>query len=276
MTKTIGVIGLGSIGIRHANNLKALGHRVIGYDPANKGTDKETLLNDIMESCDAIVIASPTDTHAYYLAQCAQSGRPVFVEKPLADKWIDVNAVMVGYNLRFHPCILQAKAWIERGFLGKMLWSNLVCAQLNTKYNDNVILNWSHEIDLALYLIGPAKVKAAAGSQALADLVLLHDNGCQSSIHLDYLTVPWIRQTIIVGADASIIIDIQARHAWLRSATGTMMDSEDDSGSSFDDDYRDEMETFIARLDGQETAGCAGREGLEVLKICLEAQKLLR
>jgi hypothetical protein len=68
-------------------------------------------------------------------------------------------------------------------------------------------------------------------------------------------------------------MDLVSRHAWLRNSEGVIIDSfvGDDT---WDSNYLDEMETFIARVEGKETIGCTGQEGLEVLKICLEAKKL--
>jgi predicted dehydrogenase len=182
---------------------------------------------------------------------------------------------MVGYNLRVHSCVIQAKEWIDVDHLGDPLWGNFVVAQYNDKYTDHVILNWSHEIDLALYLLGPLAVQTcASNSNGMADITL-HNylKHCTVTIHLDYVTKPEIRQTIIVGSKATIIMDLVSRHAWLRNSEGVIIDSfvGDDT---WDSNYLDEMETFIARVEGKETIGCTGQEGLEVLKICLEAKRL--
>lgn len=280
--KKIGVIGYGSIGKRHADNLMQLGHPVVVYDPnASVGASTDSLEEAINDS-DAVVIASPTSMHSQHIRFALDAGKPIFCEKPLADHEVPdtfERVVMVGYNLRFHSCVLKAKEWVDKGFLGQPLWANLVCAQYNSRddyHRDGVILNWSHEIDLALHLIGPAGVSGCVKNkpESLADIVLSHENDCQSTIHLDYLTVPWIRQSIIVGTKATIILDLQGRQGWLRSSTGLTSDVIDGSYSSFDDDYKDEMETFIARCDGAETAGCTGKEAREALKICLSAKKL--
>lgn len=283
--KKIAVIGLGSIGSRHARNLVRLGHEVYGYDPGIvAGVPGVKMHSDpiTLPEADAYVIASPTSTHANYIFRFG--AKPLFVEKPIADRLIIItdewagSIAMVGYNLRFHSCVLAAKDWIDGGHIGTPQWANLVCAQRNDKpayLRDGVILNWSHEIDLALHLLGPAELVecVADDKETMADLILVHDNGCQSTIHLDYLTRPEIRQSIIVGSDATIIMDLAHRHAWLRKdhLQAPISVAGDDS---FDSNYLDEMETFIARIDGQETIGCTGSEGLEVLKICLEAKRL--
>jgi predicted dehydrogenase len=276
----VGVIGLGSIGSRHAKNLKHLGHEVLGYDP--KIIDSFTI-NHVLTNSDAVVIASPTPTHWEYMRQVSNADKPFFVEKPLADQAMggSFNALMVGYNLRFHSCVIKAKEWIDAGALGNHpIWSNFVVAQYSDKpdyLRDGVILNWSHEIDLALHLLGPAVVRACAADikETIADLILWHwaPSHAHTTIHLDYLTKPEIRQSIIVGTDATIIMDLVGRHAWLRNHEGLMIDSfvGDDT---WDSNYLDEMETFIARVEGKETIGCTGQEGLEVLKICLKAKEL--
>lgn len=280
--KKICVIGIGSIGRRHATNLLQLGHEVYGYDPNSfpiiPGLKHITELDE-MPSVDAYVIASPTAFHELHIKHCLARGKPFFVEKPVKAKLSDNDgeqATMVGYNLRFHSCVMQAKYWIEQNMIGAPIWANLVCAQLNTKpdyLRGGVILNWSHEIDLALYLLGPATVEACIGTKSIADMILLHGNGCRTTVHLDYLTRPEIRQSIIVGDKGTAIIDLAHRHAWLRTSHETAPISFQ-AGDSFDSNYLDEMESFIARLDGQETVGCSGKEGIETLKICVEAERL--
>jgi len=93
-------------------------------------------------------------------------------------------------------------------------------------------------------------------------------------VHLDYVTEPEIRQDIIVGDKATLIMDLVNRQAWLRNNKGTIIDHHV-GNDSWDSNYKDEMETFIARLDGEETVGCTGAEALEVLKICMKAKSLL-
>lgn len=283
--KKIAVIGLGSIGSRHAKNLIQLGHEVHGYDLVTiiciPGVKIHSSLGKLPE-VDAYVIASPTPTHSLYIATARLQfpGKPLFVEKPVAHAPFNgsEDIAMVGYNLRFHSCVLQAKEWID--LIGKPQWATFCVAQRNTKADylrDGVILNWSHEIDLALHLLGPATVKACVADEkeTLADIILVHENGCQTTIHLDYLTKPEIRQSIIVGDKGTIILDLAHRHAWFRDShekgpVGFV------GPDTFDSNYLDEMESFIARIEGQETVGCSGKEGLDVLKVCLEAKTIAK
>lgn len=281
--KTIGIVGLGSIGMRHAKNLMDLGKFVVGCDiHISRGEQLIELGGDYYQSpeklkdCDAIVIATPSEAHQVMYDYFSK--KPIFMEKPIATELDDSlkDVLMVGYNLHFHPCVIQAQEWMRQDYLGKPLWANLVCAQRNLRpdyLREGVILNWSHEIDLALHLLGPGTcVSCVADSkETLADIVVLHDNGCQSTIHLDYLTEPFIRQTIIVFEHATIILDLQARQCWIRDKSGDIIDHFA-PGDSFDDDYVNEIETFLARANGETTVGCTGEEGLATLKVCLDAK----
>lgn len=285
MTRTIGVIGLGSIGMRHKTNLwKELKQtEVVGYDPdPDKQNGAGWVVGDIrklVEISDLIVIASPTSLHSEYIGAC--EGKPLFVEKPIAAK-LPVNitdVVMVGYNLRFHSCVRVAKDWINSGALGTILWANFTLGQYNAKpayLRDGVILNWSHEIDLALYLLGPwslvgSGTRIVAGWDDMTD-ILLNQSGCRTTIHLDYVTKPEIRQFVIVGTGATIIVDLVHRMAFLRSPKEEIIDSHE-GHDTWDDNYIEEMQAFLDRCDGKETIGCTAMEGLEVLKICEQVRK---
>lgn len=296
MSKTIGVIGLGSIGLRHAHNLLAMGHRVRDYDVEMK---KRLALNgvlwdmdEVLES-DAVVIASPTVEHLLHLMQCVDAGKHVFIEKPISyGNAAAVNValreaakkklvVMMGNNLRFHSCVKQAKEWLDDDLIGKPIWANFTCAQYNDKYTDSVILNWgAHEIDLALYLLGPAKVigstariNSGRDDDDIADIVLLHSSGARSTIHLDYVTRPEWRGFMISCERGRISTNLVSRQARLYRPDRNSEIDFDGSDGSYDQDYIEEISAFVDRIDGKETLGATGAEGLACLEILLEAQK---
>ena len=282
MPKTILIHGLGSIGMRHARNLIRMGHDVVGYD-----TDKERLNAlaatggriDWPNHIDGVVIAVPTAIHAATLDIYQKLGEtPIFIEKPIAMEPVATkNIAMVGYNLRFHACVKKAREWIDAGHLGQPLWANFVCGQKNVKYHDSVVLNWSHEIDLALYLLGDIRdVEAASinAQETIADICVTHANGCRSTIHLDYVTAPEIRQTIIVGENAAIILDLCNRRCWLRDKRNIYIDEINSPIDSWDENYYDEIASFLNRIDGYDTLGATAEEALKVLSICLQARKM--
>ncbi|MEN9705169.1 MAG: hypothetical protein RLZZ393_1048 [Pseudomonadota bacterium] len=70
--KTLGIIGLGAIGVAVANSAHALGMNVIGYDPAitvqrawqlSSGVQQALSLDDLFSRCDLITVHVPLNEH---------------------------------------------------------------------------------------------------------------------------------------------------------------------------------------------------------------------
>lgn len=293
MSKTIGVIGLGSIGMRHAKNLLEMGHKVAGWDPdaakskALTGLGGMEMDNPIpydfetLGACDGVVIASPTHMHLAHLDRAVLRKKVTLVEKPISDatdtsfaKEILAAAtkpVIMGNNLRWHPCVKKAKEWM--GVIGAPIWASFTCSQKNTKYTDPCILNWgAHEIDLARYMLGDAHVTAAVGDDQIMDVCLAHDT-CPSTVHVDYLAPVERRGFCIIGENGNIGVDLKNRNGTL-TLKGTTEIFADRSGG-WDQDYKDEMQAFIDLIDGKPHPEAAtGADGLATLELILEAQKM--
>jgi myo-inositol 2-dehydrogenase/D-chiro-inositol 1-dehydrogenase len=149
----VGIIGTGGMGTRHAVNI----HRLVGgayvsavYD-LDKGRasqaaaqcgnprvfdDPIKLIED--PSVDAVLIASPDDTHAKMTLACLKAGKPVLCEKPLATSVEDAIKVLeaevalgkklisVGFMRRFDPQHAAVRAAVTSGDLGKpLLWKGV-------------------------------------------------------------------------------------------------------------------------------------------------------
>ena len=131
----VGVIGVGGMGSFHANTLASLAHvdLVAVADPFQPNVDKLTAalgcqgLSDPMAlateaSLDAVVIASPDDTHADLAIAAMTTGLWVLCEKPLAttlaDAWRVVDAesaigsrrVQLGFMREYDPAHVQLMA----------------------------------------------------------------------------------------------------------------------------------------------------------------------
>ena len=81
---------------------------------------------------DALVIATPTDSHAALLGLAARGGVPAFCEKPVALELAAVDAVIdeveragilvqIGFQRRFDPGYRAARDAVHAGELGKLL-----------------------------------------------------------------------------------------------------------------------------------------------------------
>jgi len=285
----IGIVGHGSIGQRHAANARELGHDVKVYDPIIIGKPDFRFEHQLYDWCDAAVIATPSPFHESGVRAAVERGKHVMVEKPIS---IAVGAlpailesaanknliVMMGNNLRLHPCVQQAKEWIVAGHIGNPLWASFICATRTAKppyVSDGVILNTgSHEVDLALHLLGPAKAISAnvcmnlgEMTDIIADFVLEHDSGARSRFHLDFITPNEIREFWIAGEERNIGVDLPKRLLSLGTTSNHMP-------GDYDKDYRAEMEAFIDRIDGKITPGASARDGLATLRVLLDVRKM--
>jgi len=99
--------------------------RKFGFETAT--TDVESMLAD--EALDAVVITTRHDTHAALVVKALEAGKHVFVEKPLALRVEDIDAIeaaygaavergrppilMVGFNRRFAPHVGRTRALLE-------------------------------------------------------------------------------------------------------------------------------------------------------------------
>ncbi len=139
---SVGVIGTGRMGVRHAVNLHRFvkGARVAAiYDldqararqvaaecgSAKAVSDPLQLIQDA--GVDAIVIASPDPTHAAFVHECLQQHKPVLCEKPLAttaaeaqklieaERALGQRLIAVGFNRRFDPRHLSVRQAVAGG-----------------------------------------------------------------------------------------------------------------------------------------------------------------
>ena len=290
MLRTVGILGLGSIGQRHARNLMQLGYQVLAHDPADEKTDSRDF---VIDNCDTILICSPTKEHVKDLIDCGSKKKHVLVEKPIA--WdappeyvrgilegVQTHGkfVATGFNLRFHHAVQKAKEIIDGGDLGKINRAIFNVLQKNTRpeyLRDGVISNWaSHEIDLARYLLGDiqletCEVQLEKGQDVHAYLKGAAEMCPDLRIHADYLTDPETRTFTIEGDDGQLQVNLVTRELHATTKGGRGVYAADDS---FDQNYLDEITTFLACTEGKSSSIIAtGFDGYHAHKIVYEAKQ---
>jgi len=142
----VGVIGMGNMGQLHFLNLlhikdvklvavadkskrnrkMAESYRVTAYD------DYTQLLKS--EELDAAVISLPNFLKEDSIAQAAEKGLNLFVDKPLARsfeeaKWIEEKVkkegvrIMTGVNYRYYDCVQKLKGMLDEGRIGDIVFA---------------------------------------------------------------------------------------------------------------------------------------------------------
>jgi len=143
-TLKIGIAGTGRIGKIHLENILQRFpdvEIVLVADPSHaareyvhsKKLNYSTEYDDIVnhEDIDAVIICSPTDTHADFVTKAAKAGKQIFCEKPLDLSLERVTQLlatvqkagvklMLGFNRRFDPNFLKVKSVVNSGKLGDL------------------------------------------------------------------------------------------------------------------------------------------------------------
>lgn len=186
-TLHIGIIGCGRIGQLHAANIakKIPGCALVCVsDVFESAAIKVAQTYNVPMACkdakdlianpavQAVIVCSPTDTHAEIIRQAATAGKHVFCEKPV-DKHLEVIdelAVVIkeagvkfflGFQRRFDKHFLRAKQARESGYLGKPLKLHLVARDPSPppigylKQSGGIFSDMSsHDFDMARFLMG--------------------------------------------------------------------------------------------------------------------------
>ena len=181
----VGIIGTGGMGTRHANNIHHLIEGAFISAVYDKDKDHAAHASTVCDSAqiidnpfnliespqvDAVLIASPDDTHAEMTLACIHAGKPVLCEKPLATTVDDARKVIsaegacgkklvsVGFMRRFDPQHTAVKEKVASGELGlPLLWKG-VHRNASAAYGISpaTVLTSSagHDIDSARFLLG--------------------------------------------------------------------------------------------------------------------------
>ena len=199
MTLRFGVLGAGRIGRVHSKAIASTaGARLVAIaDPVAKaaqdmadayGCDIRTI-DAILHAkdIDAVVICTPTDTHADLIEQFVRAGKAVFCEKPvdlsvsrvqdcLKVVQAEKGTLMVGFNRRFDPDFMAVKAAIDAGKIGVVEMVTISSrdpgappAEYITRsggiFRDMTI----HDFDMARWLLGEEVETVQAAASVLTD-----------------------------------------------------------------------------------------------------------
>lgn len=187
------IVGLGSIGRRHARCFLAAGaDSVTGFDPdaTRRGAfamefDAQTFDAEEAAYADGprvAVIASPNVFHARQALRAVEAGCAVLAEKPLAGGLAGGEAVYravherraylhMGSNWKFHLAFRTMKQWLDEGRIGRVTGAQALAGgwlpdwhpwedyrrmyAARADQEGGAVLD-THELDMLTWLLGPA------------------------------------------------------------------------------------------------------------------------
>ena len=189
-------------------------------------TDPEVVFAD--PEIDAVAIATPAVTHFELARGAIESGKDVFVEKPMtltyehAVELVEAaeaaeRILMVGHLLEYHAAVDKMKELLDTGELGDPYY--LYSERLNLgriRSDENAL--WSlapHDISIILYLLGEEPTDVAAHGAAyirpdIEDVVFVcmrFPGNRLAQIHVSWLDPHKVRRTTLVGSKRMVVFD---------------------------------------------------------------------
>lgn len=186
-------------------------------------------LEEALPHVDAVVIATPPETHADLALLAIRAGKHVLVEKPLAtsvhaaEQLVEEarcfgTVLMVGHTFQFNPAVRELRRRLVAGELGEIYYIH--SARLNLGlYRPDVNVVWDlapHDISILNYLLdaSPKAVTAWGASLAfggvedLAYVRLEYENPRVTGyVHLSWLDPRKTRSVTVVGSEKMAVYD---------------------------------------------------------------------
>ena len=264
------------------------------------------------EAPDAVLICNPSSLHLSIARKAARAGAAVFVEKPLSNDLAGVVELidlvegqrlvgLVGYQMRFHPSLRRAHELLEGGAIGRVVAARIEVGeylpgwhtyedyrQMYASRSDlggGVILSQIHELDYVYWLFGmPTRVFALGGHLTRLDVdvedtasILLEctvdGRAIPVHVHQDYIQRPPSRTCEIIGDAGKILIDLRQVTLTVFDAEGNMTESTANPDFPRNQLFLDEMNHFLACLEGREAPSVTIRDGARSLAIALAAKE---
>ncbi len=268
----IGIIGLGSIGKRHAENLIEMGEReLMAHDPAwvdklygyKAGCVPVVSLEDMWAWKPEVVLVCTPPTEHYELVMEALLDRQchVFCEKPLAithdmARHIVANVgqqvLAVGYQLRWSMQEFRHEASGQKD-IAYLCVQNM--SSWPSAYQKDVLDEFSHEIDAAQWIRGPVEAVMAKRFGDVWNINLRHLAG------FSYVRI-------------GDVDDVSLRKAYTcsKDVQWEFNQAENDQA------YKEELRAFLDACEGKpwDDRLCSGAEAAHVCRIieaCRESAK---
>lgn len=258
---------------------------------------------------DAISFATPAETHFELALRALESGKHVYVEKPVAlapqdaEKLIEVAArhdrrLMVGHLLQYHPIFRKMRELVRSGAIGDLgyVYSNRMSLG-KFRIEENVLWSFApHDVSMLLSLVdsdcvGVSAQGAAIVTPGIEDWALVQlrfANGLKGHIQTSWLHPFKEQRLVAIGSEGMLVFEDSApewndklrlyRHQIDQSgpvpvpqaATGEAIVVEKS------EPLRNECQHFLDCVASGATPLTDGAEGLAVLNVLNRASDALR
>jgi myo-inositol 2-dehydrogenase/D-chiro-inositol 1-dehydrogenase len=315
----VAVFGVGRMGSVHAENVAGhTGATLAGIADIDSAAAQHLVrrlgqgrvdtvdgfLND--PSVEAVVIATPTATHAPLIEAAAAAKKRIFCEKPISlDVGTTVAAIaacgragailQIGFQRHYDRDFLRARSAIEAGSLGEVRFIRLVSrdrlpppiayvASSGGQFKDQMV----HDFDAARWLLAPATVEevtasgsaraggvaAEAGDIDTAVAVLRFSNGAIAVLDASReAAYGYDVRAEIHGSRGMLLIGDEAMNAGAVLDASFLTPQTESFITRFATAYRCEIEDFADAVAQGRRPRVEGDDALQALRIAIAAER---
>ena len=315
------VVGCGSIGERHIRNMRNLQNlEIVACDARQDRLTKvrkeykiEETYSDLKQALNknitAALICTPSSSHIPIALAAVNNGIHVFIEKPLSHNLEGIDElitkankknaiIMVGFNLRFHPCLQRIKRMLDEGKIGKIICAKVQVGQYlpdwhpwedyRTTYSaqkalgGGVILDAIHEYDYVRWFLGdPTEVFCFADklsdleidTEDIAETLMRFEKRAIAEVLTDYIQRVYSRSCQLIGDEGTILWSFKENCVKLYTAKDKQWQMFPETNFDFNETYAQEIKHFIECVKENKQPNISVLDGKKVLEIALAAKR---
>ena len=324
-TLRLGVLGAGRIGKIHIENLanripgaavaaladispEELAAVAARFGISKTYADYRQVLE--LAEVDAVVVATPTNTHYRMILDAAAAGKHVFCEKPIdlaLERISEINRavalrgvqLMVGFNRRFDPNFRKVHEMVRAGRVGEPQILRITSRdpapppETYIRASGGLFLDMTiHDFDMARYLVASEVVEVYARAAVLVDPVfeqagdwdtalvtLTFANGAMGAIDNSRKAVYGYDQRVeVFGSGGMVTVannmpdtHVHSDRTGVHSALPLNFFMQ-----RYTESYRNEMQAFVEAIRAGEPVPVDGQDGLRAVEIGLAAIRSAR
>lgn len=208
---------------------KQLEKQSVQYPKAKFVTEPEQIFSD--NTIDAVVIATPVNSHYELAKKSLESGKHTWVEKPLTSSSEEARELLeiakrkgrilhVDHTFIYTPAVRKIKQLVSDGELGDILYFDSMRINLGLFQHDvNVIWDLApHDISILEYTVGKKPVNVSATGKSffkynnrdiasVAYITIEFEDGSLAHINVNWMSPVKIRQIIMGGSKKMLVFD---------------------------------------------------------------------
>ena len=291
---TLGIAGLGAMGRNHLRVCSQTPEWCVAaaYDPrqeimrevlaAYPGVRPCGSLEELLDHCDVLAIATPTEAHATLALRALEGGKPVMVEKPLASTLQEGESMIqaalgrnlplgVGHLERFNPAFMELQRYLDRpGFVDVQRLGPFPNRSLDV---DVVLDLMIHDIDLLLSMdSSPVTLLDAVGVPVLtprtdiANVRLRFESGLVASLTASRISQERNRKMRVFQPGHYFSLDLAQRSIRHIEMQGVNLIPHPEQVFP-DEPLRLMWQAFARQVGGEPTGVVMGRDALKALRL---------